>query len=100
MTFDEFTADIEEIGWTFTHLINLRPGYQINLANDTHVIVATGVTIESAFASAKSKALNGEYTGQLFSLGRLMSPELRMEGSSLLAQLGLLKKEKPFDRRM
>lgn len=97
---ESLLAELSDSGWTFTHLINLRPGWQVNLVDDTHVVIATGETIEDAFNSAISKAQNGEYAGQLFSIGRMMSPELRMEGSSLLARLGLLKEEKPFERRV
>ncbi len=79
--------------WTLSNLINLRPGWQANISDEEFVAVGTGETIEEAITTAQAKADAGQVVGRLFHLERLRLPEAeRVEGRSLLAQLGLLPK--------
>lgn len=102
MTFlEEIVAILPEY-WNLSNLINLKPGWQANIADDEHVAIGTGATIEDALLSAATKANEGIYIGRLAHLERRLveTEETSAEGQSLLQKLGLGKPKQPFERRI
>jgi len=85
--------------WSLTCLTFLDPEWQAIIKDDEHVAVATGESIEEALCNVATKAINHEYVGRLFSLGRAYH-EPRPEGQSLLQSLGLAKPKQPLTRRI
>lgn len=51
-------------GWALSNLIFLDPDWQVNIADDEGVVVATGDFIEEALTNAQAKALEGKYVGK------------------------------------
>lgn len=79
-------------GWTLTHIINLEPDWQVNLKDDEHVVVATGVTIEEALSNADRKIANHDYVGIRISVFAFRDKtEANPAARNLLESLGLAK---------
>ena len=78
-------------GWHLSNLIALDFGWQVNIKDDEHVVVATGPTIESALGEAAYKAENHDY------LGRLYMPRAFTESRIDLSGLLNLGRKAPMD---
>jgi hypothetical protein len=88
-------------GWNVTHLIYLEPEWQANVCNGEHVSIGTGASPEEALLIAGSKAEQGMFVGRLASLTAMYKNEERkIEGSGLLAALGLAKPKPKVVRRV
>ena len=54
-------------GWKLSHLIRLDPtSWQCAITDDEYTAIATGESLEDAFANAWAKALAGDFVGRLF----------------------------------
>ncbi len=88
--------------WTISHLINLRPGWQVNLDDGQYVVVATGDTIDEALEAAADKIDCGRFAGEKFKpiidhiTSKFQKVAAQASGSALLERLGLKRK---FQRR-
>lgn len=88
-------------GWCIHNIINLEPGWQVNISDGEWIVVATGEDIEDALALANTKTLDEtQYTGRLASLPRLRaSKDLDPSIGSILAGLIGRPEAKPVRRR-
>lgn len=51
-------------GFWLSNLINLEPGWQVNLSDENGIVVGTGASIEEALEACRSKAAAHEYIGR------------------------------------
>ena len=80
-------------GWCLSNLIALDDGWQVNVKDDEHVVVAIADTIELALYEAAYKAENHDY------LGRLYMPNIYTESRIDLVGLLNLGRKAPADFR-
>ena len=73
-------------GWQVTHIISLDPEWQVNLRSEDHVAIGTGDTILEAISNASHKAMNEEFSSQLFHLSHFL-PKAPTAPSLTLASL-------------
>lgn len=84
-------------GWALHNLVNLEPGWQVNLCDGEHIAIGTGDTPDDAMIAAECKIDCGEFVGRLHGLVRAREDKAP---SSLLQSLGLLKQREPINRRI
>lgn len=88
--FEEWLVYSLPNGWYLSHLVWLDHCWQVQIADDEHVVNATGGSITEAVHNCTNKALREEYSGR-FSVSKIMATE-QPDILSLLALPSTLQK--------